>query len=102
TVLPSRESSPLREAMERGLTWLAVVQRDGRIGFTDGDEPRLYSAVYTAFIASKAGKEGVAHDLSAVIDYVRRTARQARPRLFATEVERVGLGTFPSQHEHSI
>lgn len=94
-------AAPTRqESIDRGLTWLGEVQREGRIGFTARDRPRLPATVYTAFVAGRAAREGFSHHLGRVADNVRRTAHQARPSLFETEVERAELGTFPSQHEH--
>ncbi len=87
------------ETIDRGLTWLGEIQRDGRIGFTASDPPRLSATVYTAFVASRAQREGLRHHLGPVIDNLRQVARQAHPGLFVPEVE-AGLGTFPSQHEH--
>lgn len=96
-------SDPQRraESIDRGLTWLGEIQRDGRVGFTATDPPRLSATVYAAFVASRAQREGLPHHLAPVIDNVRQIARQAHPGLFVPEVE-AGLGTFPSQHEHCM
>lgn len=97
---PSGDPQRSTEAIDRGLAWLGEVQREGRIGYTALDKPRLPTTVYTAFLASRAHRQGLSHQLSRVIENVKHSARQAHPRLFETEVERAELGTLPTQHEH--